>query len=166
VLGLLESKEEMVTITVVCDRVCNSCQEEKPQFEFYRNRKGFYKYCKMCYVERNKGYQESYRIRNRFAIRVRACKARAKDKDLPFDLTEEHLREVWTGVCPIFNMPLDIQALKNSPQHAELDRVIPELGYVKGNVAWLSQRANRIKDNAKLEELERLVEWLKSKQNM
>ena len=117
-------------------------------------------------MDRNKGYQEGYRTKNRFAIRVRACKARAKEKGLAFDLTEEHLREVWVDICPVFNMALDIQALKNSPQHAELDRIIPELGYVKGNVAWLSQRANRIKDDAKLEELERLVEWLKSKQSM
>lgn len=156
----------MPSVTVTCDMVCNSCKEQKPQFEFYKNRKGLYKHCKVCYIEKNKVYQGSYRTKNRFAIRVRACKARAKEKGLPFDLTEAHLREVWTDVCPIFDTTLDIQALKNSPQHAELDRVIPELGYVKGNVAWLSQRANRIKDDAKLEELERLVEWLKSKQNM
>lgn len=162
----MESEKEMVTIAVVCDRVCENCQEEKPQFEFYRNRKGFYKYCKTCYIEKNKGYQEDYRTKNRYAIRVRACRARAKAKSLAFDLTEDHLKEIWTDVCPVFNIPLDIQALKNSPQHAELDRIIPELGYVNGNVAWLSQRANRIKDNAKLEELERLVDWLKSKQSM
>lgn len=147
-------------------KLCSSCQKEKAQSEFYKNRNGFYKYCKSCYMERNKGYQEDYRTKNRFAIRVRACRARAKEKGLAFDLTEGHLREIWTDVCPVFNTPLDIQALKNSPQHAELDRIIPELGYVNGNVAWLSQRANRIKDDAKLEDLERLVEWLKSKQNM
>jgi hypothetical protein len=150
-------------VVAVFNRVCNTCQEERPESEFYKNRKGSYKYCKTCYIEKNKGYQESYRTNNRFAIRVRACKARAKYKGLPFDLTEEYLREVWTGVCPVFNTPLDIQALKNSPKHAELDRIIPELGYVKGNVVWLSQRANRLKHDAKLEELERLVGWLKSK---
>ncbi len=156
----------MVTIAVVCDIVCESCQEEKSQFEFYKNRKGFYKYCKTCYIEKNKGYQESYRTNNRFAIRVRACKARSRYRELPFDLTEDYIKEIWTGVCPVFNTQLDIQALKNSPKHAELDRVIPKLGYVKGNVVWLSQRANRIKHDAKLEELERLVEWLKLKQSM
>lgn len=145
-------------------KVCNICREEKPQSEFYKNRKGVYRHCKLCYVEKNKGYQEVYRAKNRFGIRLRSCKARARDKGLPFDLTEEHLREVWTGVCPVFNTPLDIQAPKNSPYHAELDKVIPEFGYIKGNVAWLSQRANRIKDDAKLEDLERLVKWLKSKQ--
>ena len=45
---------------------------------------------------------------------------------------------------------------------AELDRFSPELGYVKGNVHWLSRRANRIKNNTSVEVLESLLEWMKN----
>lgn len=34
-----------------------------------------------------------------------------------------------------------------------IDKVIPELGYVRGNVWVISNKANRIKNNATLEEL-------------
>jgi hypothetical protein len=47
----------------------------------------------------------------------------------------------------------------NSPS---LDRVVPELGYVEGNVVWISNRANILKRDAAWEELQRVAEWLKS----
>jgi hypothetical protein len=62
----------------------------------------------------------------------------------------------------VFNEVLDINALKDLAGHAQVDKVIPELWYVECNVYWLSQRANRLKNNAKLEDLERLLSWLKS----
>lgn len=43
-----------------------------------------------------------------------------------------------------------------------LDKIIPKLGYVKGNVWVVSNKANRIKSNATIEELELLVKNLKS----
>lgn len=121
--------------------------------------------CKPCYIDRNKDYQKTYRANNRFAIRVRACKARATERGLSFDLTEEYLKSIWTDTCPVFGTPLNIEALKGDLQHAQLDKVVPALGYVQGNVVWLSQRANRIKDDATLEDLERLITWLKSLQH-
>jgi hypothetical protein len=47
----------------------------------------------------------------------------------------------------------------NSPS---LDRIVPELGYVEGNVVWISNRANILKRDATWEELQRVAEWLKS----
>ena len=42
-----------------------------------------------------------------------------------------------------------------------LDKTIPALGYVPGNIAVISWRANRLKNNGTLEELEALVEWMR-----
>ena len=147
-------------------KVCKDCGKEKDPSEFYNNRNGKHNFCKPCYVLRNKRYQQDYRDRNRFAIRMRSCRARSKEKDLPFNLTEDYLKEIWSGYCPVFNTALNLDAKKGVLGHAQLDRIVPSLGYVEGNVVWLSERANRIKDDATLEDLERLVEWLKSKQNM
>jgi hypothetical protein len=41
-----------------------------------------------------------------------------------------------------------------------LDRIVPELGYVKGNVRVISDRANRIKRDATLEELRAIVKYV------
>ena len=147
----------------VRSKKCKQCLEVKEDGLFYKNRNGLHSLCKTCYIERNKSYQKNYRSKNRFAIRMRTCRARAKEKGLPFDLTEDYLKSIWTDTCPVFGTPLNIDALKCEANHAQLDRVIPALGYVKGNVVWLSQRANRIKDDATLEDLERLVTWFKSR---
>jgi hypothetical protein len=41
-----------------------------------------------------------------------------------------------------------------------LDRVIPELGYVPGNVAVISLRANTMKQDATAAELRVLADWI------
>jgi hypothetical protein len=141
---------------------CRGCGAYKPKSEYYKNRKGLHSLCKTCYIKRNSEYQAKYRSNNRFAIRMRSCRARSKEKDLPFNLTTEYLESIWTGTCPAFGTTLNINSKKGSEGHAQLDRIIPNLGYVEGNVVWLSERANRIKDDASLEDLERLIKWLKS----
>jgi hypothetical protein len=45
----------------------------------------------------------------------------------------------------------------NSPS---LDRKTPELGYVRGNVAFISTKANRIKSNATTEEIFAVAKYL------
>ena len=50
--------------------------------------------------------------------------------------------------------------LKNSMIRApSLDRLIPELGYVKGNIAVVSTRANIIKRDATPEELMKVAKF-------
>ena len=143
-------------------KTCNLCQVVKPLAEFYKNRNGHHAQCKPCYIARDKGYQAKYRENNRFAIRMRSARHRAPEVGVPFNLTTKYLEDIWTGVCPALGTPLDINAPKHEEGHAQLDRVIPELGYVEGNVAWLSERANRIKDNATTSDLEDILKWLKS----
>jgi len=52
-------------------------------------------------------------------------------------------------------------AANNSPS---LDKYDPKLGYVSGNVFWVSYRANRIKFDASLAEIEALVNWMKKQE--
>jgi len=40
---------------------------------------------------------------------------------------------------------------------ASLDRIIPELGYIKGNIIWVSFKANMIKNNLTLNEMKLLL---------
>ena len=41
-----------------------------------------------------------------------------------------------------------------------LDRIIPSKGYKKGNVVWISTRANAIKQDATPEEVMKVAKWL------
>ena len=66
-------------------------------------------------------------------------------------------------VCPVFNTPL-VWTSNIADDTPSLDRLIPELGYVKGNVAFISYKANRIKSNATLPEVEAVVAWMKTKE--
>ena len=82
-----------------------------------------------------------------------AAKKRAKDKSLPFNLELPDI--VVPEKCPFLEIPLVVNkglgALPNSPS---LDRIIPKLGYVKGNVQVISNKANVMKSSATLEEFE------------
>lgn len=87
-------------------------------------------------------------------------KARAKNKGLMFDLTAEDI--VIPKRCPILGIPLrvgDVTANDNSP---ELDRIDNRKGYVRGNVHVISRRANRIKNDATIAELEKIASYLRS----
>jgi hypothetical protein len=91
---------------------------------------------------------------------IYAAKDRAKKLGIQFDLKYEDV--VMPDVCPIFGTPFEVG---NKTTGASLDRIIPELGYTRGNVAVISFRANRIKNNATADELERVAAWMRSVQN-
>lgn len=49
---------------------------------------------------------------------------------------------------------------KDCKKKAELDRLVPSKGYVKGNVRWISRRANRIKSDATIDELKKILKYV------
>jgi len=85
---------------------------------------------------------------------------RAAKLGLPFDLTPEDV--VVPDVCPVLGIPFNIGDRKfgSSPS---IDRVVPSLGYVRGNIVVCSQRANRIKNDATLSELRAVVAFLEAR---
>lgn len=82
------------------------------------------------------------------------AKNRAKSKNLPFNLTLDDI--IIPNECPLLNIPLQEGIGIYTDNSPTLDRIVPELGYVKGNIQVISMRANRIKDNASFEEFERI----------
>jgi hypothetical protein len=85
---------------------------------------------------------------------VTAAKMRAKQMGIPFDLVWSDV--VVPNVCPI----LGIAFKPNSEYAASLDRIRPELGYVKGNVQIISMKANAMKNSASPEELLKFADWI------
>lgn len=54
--------------------------------------------------------------------------------------------------CPVLGLKLIVGDNKRSDYSPSIDRILPELGYVSGNVRIVSYRANRIKNDATAEE--------------
>jgi hypothetical protein len=84
------------------------------------------------------------------------ARIRARKADIPFDIEPEdiHIPEV----CPVLGFQLVVGG--DSRTCPSLDRIKPELGYVKGNIQVISYKANVMKSNATFEELRKFAEWV------
>lgn len=107
---------------------------------------------------RGKREKDNLDIQKRILARV---KSRSKIKGVPFDLTVDDIT-VPTH-CPVLGMELKVGKgtggwIYSSPS---LDRINPHLGYTKGNVRVISARANLLKSDATIEELEKVLEDLR-----
>lgn len=87
------------------------------------------------------------------------AKKRAAKAGIPFDI--EPTDVVIPEMCPLLGTPLTAGTRKAHANSPSLDRIIPSLGYVKGNVWVISYRANAIKNDASVEELEMIASNLR-----
>lgn len=95
---------------------------------------------------------------------VGGARTRAKYKNLAFDLTNDYVYALACDLCPIFAEPMSYGGTGRQVWNsASLDRIDPDKGYVQGNVAIISFKANIIKSNANSKEVFAVAEWLKSK---
>jgi len=169
-------------------RICNHCKMFKAKINFFkhkRNKANMYSFCIDCVKIKRKEYYDKNRkelLKKQRATRktrefkdkinvkkrefsknnplkmlLRWAKQKSKKYNIPFNLKEEDL--VYTGKCVVFGTDLKAggENLDNSPS---LDRIIPSLGYVKGNVQIVSHLANRIKNNATLEQIKLVVDYV------
>jgi hypothetical protein len=107
--------------------------------------------------------------RNHIAKTMFNVKRRATAAGIPFELDHKYLCAIAPEYCPIFKTKIlwgfgqSGTAGSSGPDSPSLDKIIPEKGYVKGNVAWLSNRANMIKSNATQDELYKVADWTHEK---
>lgn len=129
---------------------CPRCGEEKSITEFYgkRSKTG---YCKPCNID--------YNIEAGPRYLVNMARSRAKARGLPFDLTPSDI--TIPVFCPVLGLKLERGAFgwKGNDAAPSIDRIIPELGYTKGNVVVVSNKANRMKSNGTAEELRRVARF-------
>ena len=147
---------------------CNTCGEEKEESCFVLRKERSNKYrniCKVCYRGRQRINYYKRKKENPFISRHQRTLSSAKQRGIAYDLTPEFLKFIWTGICPISGEEIffaESEEDRISENTAELDRFDPSLGYVKGNVTWISRKYNRKKLDSNLEELEKLVFWMKT----
>lgn len=88
------------------------------------------------------------------------AKGRARNRGIPFDLDVSDLLPI-PEVCPVLGIPLVFQAKRMGRNSPSLDRLRPELGYVRGNVRVISQRANGLKSDASADELYAVADYVR-----
>lgn len=88
------------------------------------------------------------------------AKWRARGAGVPFALDAADVEPLMSPLCPVLQAPLSYgEPGKGKPHSATIDRIIPAFGYVPGNIAVISRRANLIKNDATPEELLAVAAW-------
>jgi len=101
-------------------------------------------------------------------IAVTACKSskrRANSKNLPFNLTSDYLESIFPKncICPILGYKMKVSNKSLGKLSPTLDRVNPRLGYVKGNVEFVSNIANCMMTCATGKDIKKFVKWATKK---
>lgn len=85
------------------------------------------------------------------------AKCRAKQSNLPFDLTVEDLYNLWNeqnGKCAISNIPMTYEFCKgNVMTNISVDQINPKAGYTKDNIQLVCWAVNRMKGEMSMDEL-------------
>lgn len=154
-------------------KTCNTCHKEKVfPLDFFKSTRwvsGYMSWCKKCHYEKTKvasiryqkteGGKAKHRKQSlewrKGSGRVYSMWAQAKDRakshNIPFDIQIQDI--VIPTECPVFHVPFNLEGThKNKENSPSLDRIIPELGYVKGNIIVVCWRANRLKNDGTPEE--------------
>lgn len=77
------------------------------------------------------------------------AKNRAKTKNVPFDIDEHYLVSLWdnmSGRCSLTGQLFDLTNWGTkgqvNPRAPSIDRIIPKLGYIKGNIRLITYHMN------------------------
>ena len=182
------------SISVITTKACSTCKQVKDLSMFCKDKKSpnGYRYdCKSCNQEYRKENREKLlayertdqrRIRNKeryqtqrrdkiYVLRglLREARKRARNNELPFDLTMEWLKTMVVSHCPITLQPIDwlkeqVVNRTAGPNSPSIDKNKPELGYVQSNCSIISHRGNLIKSNGTVDEHRRVVQYMAAQQ--
>ena len=110
--------------------------------------------------------RDAYRFGDTFYRQFCQRRSEANRHNIPFTIQFEDLAQ--PTHCPILGLKLNYNwsgPNRRDPAKASLDKLIPSLGYVLGNVYVISWRANRLKSSATIDELEKIIGYIKERQN-
>lgn len=132
-------------------KTCGRCDTQLPRDAFNKDatkHDGLQGYCRNCQID--------YKRENYVRVMWNSARLRAFEKGVPFTIEVEDI--FIPKCCPVLGIPLT--AGGHSDNSPSLDRIVPATGYVRNNIQVISNRANRIKNDATLEELRAVLFWL------
>jgi len=128
--------------------------KDKSQFsKNLRNKIGLQAYCKTCISNQRCPISEikDSQLDEENIIRFISCKlselkSKCHKKNIPFEISFDYLLDVWNkqnDMCYYTNIKMFHDEYKwHSPS---VDRKIPGLGYIKGNIVWCCNAVNSFK---------------------
>ena len=93
----------------------------------------------------------------RLTMSLGNARNRARKMGLDFNLTRENMPLI-PSHCPVLGIPIVVWGAEDLDNTASIDRINPALGYVIGNVRWISWRANNLRSDGTAEELRLVAE--------
>jgi hypothetical protein len=159
------------------EKTCKFCKKTKPLEQFVKIRTFVRKCCLTCYqssgleeqrerdiefLENRRNYEnvykKQYRQKHWASALYKQAKQRAKVKGLSFEIEISDI--IIPEFCPILGIKLQQGQSRMIDASPSLDRIKPELGYIKNNIKVISNRANRIKSNGTIEEHQKIIKYL------
>ena len=101
------------------------------------------------------------------AYASRDARKRAAKKGVPYSITAAYIISILTDKCPIFGTEFNFGKNRGvQPTSPSLDRIVPSLGYIEGNVVIISSKANSIKSAYEAKDLYKVADWLYEKEKV
>lgn len=131
---------------------------------YLKNKDKYAKAAKARYDANPEFYRErakKARLKGYSKYLVTRLRRRALELGLSFDLTPEdiHIPEV----CPVLGIAIVLEGEGQRDDSPSVDRLDPKKGYTKDNIQIVSMKANRIKNDATIEELEKVLSYMRSR---
>lgn len=141
-------------------------KRQQYQKEYYNKHKEYLKaYNKLnyhlLYKDRKKEQEEQYYLKYPEKALLRSAKQSAKNKNLEINIELSDI--VIPKLCPVLQIPFNFD--RRSGRRLDgpsIDRIDSTKGYIKGNIQIISDLANRMKQNATIEQLKLFGEWTKT----
>jgi hypothetical protein len=83
---------------------------------------------------------------------------------VPFNLVIDDI--IIPKTCPILGIPLKSGKKNHLPSSPSLDRIVPNLGYVRGNICVISYKANQMKSDLTKEIILKILEYIENPHNI
>lgn len=134
---------------------CSRCRKKRLTKFFARNnsaKNGLQSWCNSC--RKQKATEDP---RKQLLVNARMRSRRLKIK---FNLALEDI--VIPLLCPVLGIAIKTGNTKQSKNSPSIDRVNSKLGYIKNNIRVISWRANDLKKDASIEELEQVLNYVKN----
>ena len=141
-------------------KICTTCQQEKPLDDYppdARSKDGKQSKCRKCI---NAWMREHYHKDPVWSM-LRRAKARAAKEGFDFNLEAADISPL-PAICPVLGYQLRISVTAQDTHAYSLDRIDNTKGYVRGNVAVMSYKANRLKNDGTAEEHEAIAAWMRA----
>ena len=150
----------------------------------YVPKDGLHAYCKECNAKRSREFRAKYkektgisdyrgtgkvkaypkedrRLISAIRRKISWSKSNNKRTNKPFDIDLDYMYQLWKsqeGLCALTAFPMSLEG--NTNLRLSIDKINPQLGYVKGNVQWTIFSANRAKGDMSQKDLIKMCKMI------